>query len=146
MTPRPGWLLSAGAAVIVLGGCTQSVPGIPTAAGSAVASPPATAEASAAATAAAPSSSACLVSVNGGGIRMSGGGGRVRSVNDAHQFGCRGGPLVALESIDAGGVRFRIDTTSVLVAAGTTEPVGPYKITVREVDGQAAAFDMDPAG
>ena len=111
-----------------------------------MASPPATAEATTtAATAAAPSSSACRVSVTGGSIRMSGGG-RVRSVNNAHSFACRGGPLVALESIDAAGVRFRIDTTSVLVAAGTTEQVGPYTITVRELDGQAADFDVDPGG
>jgi hypothetical protein len=110
-----------------------------------VASASATADETTAATAAAPSSSACRVSVTGGSIRMSGGG-RVRSVNNAHQFACKGGPLVALESIDAAGVRFRIDTASVLVAVGTTEQVGPYKITVRELDGQAADFDVDPGG
>ena len=154
MTPRPalprthrrtGWMLSAWVAVTLLGGCTQSVTGVPTAAPSTVAGPEATTEATTAATAAAPSGSACRVSVTGGSIRMSGGG-RVRSVNNAHQFACKGGPLVALESIDAGGVRFRIDTTSVLVAVGTTEQVGPYKITVRELDGQAADFDVDPGG
>jgi hypothetical protein len=138
-------MLSAAAAAALLGGCTQSVTGVPAAAPSAVDSPSASAEATTAATAAAPSSSACRVSVTGGSIRMTGGG-RVRSVNNAHQFACKGGPLVALESIDAGGVRFRIDTTSVLVAVATTEQVGPYKITVRELDGQAADFDVDPGG
>jgi hypothetical protein len=92
VTPRPaqprthrrtGWMLSAGAAVALLGGCTQSVTGVPAAVPSAVASASTTAEASTAATAAAPSSSACRVSVTGGSIRMSGGG-RVRSVNNAH--------------------------------------------------------------
>ena len=51
-----------------------------------------------------------------------------------------------MESIETGGVRFRIDAASVLVAADATEPVGPYLITVRELDPPAAEFDVAPAG
>jgi len=74
------------------------------------------------------------------------GGGRVRTVNGAHEFACRTGPLVAVESVDASGVRFRLDGASVLVAADATGQVGPYRITVRELAAPAAEFDVAPAG
>jgi hypothetical protein len=52
-------MLSAGAAVALLGGCTQSVTGVPTAGPSAGASAPATAGTTTAATAAGQKISAC---------------------------------------------------------------------------------------
>jgi hypothetical protein len=130
--------------LVLAGGCAQHVTGVPAAApaatDSAVPSDPTSVAAPAEDTA-----GGCRVTVAAGSIRMSGGG-RVRTINGAHQFACRNGPLVAIESVEAGGVRFRVDAASVLVAADATGQVGPYRITVRELDAPAAEFAVVPAG
>jgi hypothetical protein len=144
------WLLAASTAIALLGGCAQQVTGVPVAApaaptGDVVApAPPATAPAASTA-ALAPVTGGCEVTIAGSSIRMSGGG-RVRTVNGAHQLACRNGPLLAVESVAAEGVRFRLDAESVLVAAGATAVVGTYRITVKEIDAPTAEFDLGPTG
>ncbi|HVH20834.1 MAG TPA: hypothetical protein VNA11_00100, partial [Pseudonocardia sp.] len=87
----------------------------------------------------------CEVTIAGSSIRMSGGG-RVRTVNGAHQLACRNGPLLAVESVAADGVRFGLDGESVLVAAEATAEIGPYRITVKKIDAPTAEFDLGPTG
>ena len=155
--PRPAWAsIEPGGRWAWRGSCCSAgarrdVTGTPTAA-PAAAPPSATAAPPEALTAAptesadaSPSTDGCRVSISGRSVRMSGGG-RVRTVNGAHEFACRTGPLVAVQSVDAGGVRFRLDDASVLVAADATGQVGPYRITVRELAAPAAEFDVVSTG
>ena len=144
------WLLAAAAAIALLGGCAQQVAGVPAPApaastGDVVApAPPVTAPAASTA-ALAPVTGGCEVTIAGGSIRLSGGG-RVRTINGAHQLACRNGPLLGVDSVAADGVRFRLDDASVLVAAGTTGEIGPYRVTVTKIDAPTAQFALGPTG
>ena len=157
MTPR--WsVIAAALGVAVLGGCAQTGGGVPapaveTVAPATAAPPAAPATSEPPATAAAPTAGAserpadgCRVTISErGSIRMSGGG-RVRSANDSHSFACRDGAQVAIDRIEATGIRFSVDGANVLVAEGSTAAVGPYQITTVDVDGRAAEFDVVPSG
>jgi hypothetical protein len=80
-----------------------------------------------------------------GSVSSSGAGGRVVTVNGDTSFSCgRGGPLIAISSIEASGVTFAVDNAPVTVAAGTEATVGPYRIQVIRVDGESAQFDVTP--
>jgi hypothetical protein len=144
------WLLAAATAVALLGGCAQQVTGVPAPApgassGDVVApAPPAPAPA-ASPVALAPVTGGCEVTIAGSSIRMSGGG-RVRTINGAHQLACRNGPLLGVQSVAAEGVRFQLDDQSVLVAAGATAEIGAYRITVKEIDAPTAEFALGPTG
>jgi hypothetical protein len=157
MTAR--WsVVAAALGIAVLGGCAQSVGGTPapaveTVAPATAAPPPAPATSAPPASAAAPAgggaerpANGCRVTISErGSIKMSGGG-RVRSANNAHSFACRDGAQVAIEAIEATGVRFSVDGANVLVAEGATAAVGPYQITTVDVEGRAAEFDVVPSG
>ncbi len=136
-------------AVLLAGGCTQTVNGTPAPVSSPTPAPATAAPAPASSTApaaAGPPAGGCRVTISGqGSIRMAGGG-RVRTVNNARSFACRNGPLVAIEAVDAAGVRFSVDGADVLVADGSTAAVGSYRVTVVNLDGQAAEFDVVPSG
>lgn len=150
---RSGWV-GATVVLVLASGCTQQVAGAPTqapttSAPAAPATDPATDPA--AETTLPPSGSVpsadyeggCVVSLSGGGIRMSGGG-RVRTVNGVQQFACRRGPLVTIEAVGADGVRFNADGASVLVAANAVGQVGAYRITMRRLAPPAAEFEALP--
>lgn len=158
--PRPRGSSWVGAVLLlaVVAGCTQHVPGVPSPAPTTAPAPtaapapapadPASAVPAGSPTAVAPAADVepqCQVSIATGRVRMSGGG-RVRTVNGGTQFACRTGPLVVVESVEAGGVRMRVDGASVLVASGATGQVGPYRISVRQLDPPAAELAVAGVG
>jgi hypothetical protein len=89
----------------------------------------------------------CQIKVSSNGsIVSSGAGGRTITTNGRTSFSCgRGGPLIAIESIDASGVTFSADGAPVTVAPGASETVGAYRISVSRADGGGAEFQVEPA-
>jgi hypothetical protein len=80
-----------------------------------------------------------------GSIVSNGSGSRVVTRNGRTSLSCGSGPMIAIESMAAEGVTFSTDGTSVTVAPGASETVGPYRISVSEADASGAEFQVEPA-
>lgn len=94
-----------------------------------------------------PPSGGCRVTATSdGSISSSGSGGRTETTNGRTAFSCGSGPLIVIESIEDDRVTFSSDGASVSLAPGGEGVVGAYRITVTDIDGGAARFQVTPAG
>jgi hypothetical protein len=92
------------------------------------------------------SAGACQVTVNGpGSVRVSGASNRVTTINGASSLSCDDGPVLAIGAIADGAVTLSADGAApVRIAAGRSEAVGSYRVTVSSAAGSAAQFVVEP--
>jgi hypothetical protein len=93
-----------------------------------------------------PSADACRVTVNGpGSVRVSGASNRVTTINGASSLSCDDGPVLAIGAIADGAVTLSAEGAApVRIAAGRSEAVGSYRVTVSSAAGSAAQFVVEP--
>jgi hypothetical protein len=89
---------------------------------------------------------ACQVTVNGpGSVRVSGASSRVITINGASSLSCDDGPMLDIGAIADGAVTLSAEGAApVRIAAGRSEAVGSYRVTVSSAAGSAAQFVVEP--
>ncbi|MFC4945341.1 hypothetical protein [Pseudonocardia sp. GCM10023141] len=150
--PRPALhaVLAASALLVstlLLGGCSTSVAGVPTASTGTITSdpgvPPVTSSPPSTGSSV-PASGGCKVTLGRGNVTISGGGGRAVTSNGATSFSCRSGPLIAVGQIAENSVSFTVNGVNATITVNSTVSTGPYTISVISIVNGTATLQVVP--